>query len=112
MPSKRTPRRLEANRVITPAAVAAFERLQRASSSDEWWAAHEVLHDTLHGRTWEWPIVQDPRAQNPFPAGCHAAEQWERERVEKPEPVLLWQELEQASKAARRSRRAPRNPSS
>ena len=101
MPTRRTPRRWAEKRVLTPAAIEAFERLQRARNKEEWREAHSALHDELRGRPWEWPIVENPCEPCPFPVGTYAAGRWEQERATNPGPIELWRELERAVKAAR-----------
>jgi hypothetical protein len=108
MPSKRTPRRWEAKRGITPAAVAAFQRWRQASTREEQRDAYNELHDLLRARPWEWPCAENPDARCPYPPGCHAAEQWERKRAANPERIALWIELERLAKAAQAPAQTPR----
>ncbi len=113
MATKRTRIARDVRRVIGRAAIAAFERLRAASTEEEEVAAHSALHDLLGVPPWEWPCVANPHARCPYPAGCFAAQRWERERVEKPEPIALWIELARLVKAAAprrtRTRRSTRN---
>jgi hypothetical protein len=101
MPTRRTPRRWEAKRVITPAAIEAFERLRAARNKEEWWEAHSALHDELRGRPWEWPIVENPREPCPYPPGSYAARHWQEQHRANPAPIELWRELQRAAKTAR-----------
>jgi hypothetical protein len=101
MPTKRTPRRLEAKRVITLRAVEIFRRLRAAPyESEQWWEAHSALHDELGARPWQWPCVSDPRAVNPYPVDSHAWKDWERGRQEPSEAAELWRALAKAARAA------------
>lgn len=104
MVTKRTPIARESRRILTPAIVAVFARLrQLPSDSDEWWTVHRELHDLIGARPWEFPCVEAPDEPNPYPAGCFAAERWERERTERPDriqAIQLWIELSHLADAA------------
>lgn len=111
MVTKRTPIHRDTRRVITPRALQLFALLRQTDDKEKWWAIHSELHDELHCTPWQWPCVSDPRARNPFPEDCYAAEQWRQERIERPEAVALWIKLERLTKegwvpagAARRTR--------
>jgi hypothetical protein len=127
MTTMRTPIRPQSKVHITPEAVAAFRRMERArlrctcppvdyeredwaeQSVDQcvacrrWWDAHSVLHTALGLPPWRWPAVEYPDDENPYPAGCHAAAHWQRQRDERPEALQLYMLLVEASKAARKS---------
>jgi hypothetical protein len=108
MPSRRTPIARDLRRVITPRAIEIFARLRQLPYGGErWWEVHSELHDELHAKPWQWPCVASPHERGPYPEGCHAARQWERERAENPEPVRLWLELQRAVKAAQAPAAAP-----
>jgi hypothetical protein len=47
------------------------------SRCERWWSLHSRLAQLLPGiRPWHWPIIQNPRAQCPYPEGSYAAAQW------------------------------------
>jgi hypothetical protein len=79
---------------ITPAAPDAFRKMEAANcTSDDWWAAHSILHDELKLYPWEWPAFEYPDEKCPYPAGCRAAERWQKERDSRPEAFELYREL-------------------
>ena len=93
MTTKRTPLRRDMRRRITPEAIAAVRRIEIAQNSDEWWAAHNALHEALGLKPWEWPAIEHPEAQCPYPAGSFAAKQWKRDE----RGVALYRELAEAA---------------
>lgn len=116
MPSKRTPVGRPPKSRITPEAIAAFKRMETARDGctcsqdgwaiggdcpacEEWWAAHSVLYDSLGLKPWQWPEFEYPDATCPYPAGYHAARQWQRDRDEHPEKLELYRTLQEAAKA-------------
>jgi hypothetical protein len=105
MPSKRIPISRDGRRKVTPTAIAAFERMQRARTDDAWWAAHSGLCDEMAAMPWEWPIIEDPHAENPYSCGSYAAQQWETRRAERPERFELFRQLQEAAAAARAARK-------
>ena len=60
---------------------------------EEWQRAHNVLHDELGLKPWEWPAVEHPESVCPYPAGSPAAAQWQRDE----RGVALYRELEEAA---------------
>ena len=91
---------------ITPVAIEAFRRMELArhyGENEEWWAAHNMLHDELGLPPWEWPCFEYPDAQCPYPTGCWAAEHWHKTRAERPEAFALYKTLRTL---ARKSSRA------
>jgi hypothetical protein len=127
MPTKRTPLYRDNRRIITPEAVRLFAemRAQVCTCAPRDWIGqywrheecagckrrsdlHGSLHEALRATPWEWLCVENPDARCPYPEGCHAAQQWARERAERPEAIALWQQLEalaaQAAKPPKRRR--------
>ena len=82
---------------ISPEAVGAFKRMEAAKTSDEWWAAHSILHDELKLKPWEWPAFEVPGADCPYPAGTHAARYWADTRARRPEAFELYRALLEAA---------------
>ena len=69
-----------------------------------WWELHAQLHDELRCRPWEWPCIQSPEAESPYPAGTPAAQNWRpNERAQH-----MWRMLEQAARETRRTKVALR----
>ena len=50
----------------------------------------------LGQKPWQWPCVEDPRDECPYPKGSVAAEQWRRDRESHPERFELFEELSRA----------------
>jgi hypothetical protein len=46
------------------------------STCDQWWEHHAILHRELRLRPWQFPAVEHPDAQCPYPAGSYAAGRW------------------------------------
>jgi hypothetical protein len=46
---------------------------------DDWWTHHNALHDELEAKPWEWPCIEYPDAECPYPADSDAAKYWEKE---------------------------------
>ncbi|WP_192733921.1 hypothetical protein [Bradyrhizobium sp. OAE829] len=107
---------------ITPLAISTFEKMRaiecacvprdwagkywvhtQCSGCEQWWDLHSTLWDELKLRLWEWPAFEDPNATCPYPAGCCAAERWQKERYGRPEAFELYVALCKASKAERGS---------
>jgi hypothetical protein len=67
---------------------------------EQWTAAHNVLHKELQLGPHQ-DVYDHPDDENPYPAGCYAAERWQRQRDERPEGVELYHALKyQALKQA------------
>ena len=98
MTTRRTPIRRPRRFPITPEAIAAFRRMEAAATDDEWAAADSVLHRALGAKPWQWPVIEYPDVECPYPAGCHQAELWQQRRDDRPGV--------RAVPRARRSRRA------
>src|SRR5262249_34788203 len=68
---------------------------------ERWWEVHARLHDALRCRPWEWPCIQSPEAECPYPPGSPAAQSWRgNERAQQ-----MWQALAGAAREARRTKR-------
>jgi hypothetical protein len=97
MVTKRTRTERPIRFVITPLAIAAFQRMQQleeectceeidwggeywkhesCAACEEWWHHHATLHDELKLRPWEWPAVEHPEAESPYPEGSNADRNW------------------------------------
>ena len=97
MPIKRRISKMNPVR-ITPDAVEAFKRMEAAATDEEWTAAHSDLLDELKLPPWEFPAIEYPDEECPYPAGCHAAEHWQKRRDERPHAFELYRELQQAAR--------------
>ena len=104
MPTKRTPIRRSSSPQITPQAVRLFEQLRRCRDVDRWRQLHSELCDELHTRPWQFPCIEDPSTQNPYPPGTPAHLSWQPDR----EAQERWKALAAASREARRQERAAR----
>lgn len=90
MVTKRTPIRRATKTQFTPAALAAFkemlklktkcscepinwekhwERGRRCAACDQWCEQHSILHHELKLPPWEFPAVENPDAESPYPEG-------------------------------------------
>jgi len=67
--------------------------MEGASTDDEWWAAHSILHDQLGLPPWEWRAFEYPDAECPYPAGCEAAKQWHARHKTRPHAFALYEQL-------------------
>ena len=47
---------------------------KQCKACSEWWEQHSMLHDALQLRPWQWPAIQNPATESPYPAGSPAAE--------------------------------------
>ena len=95
---KRLPK--DRNFQITPGALDAFRKMEAPNcTSDDWWAAHSILHDELKLKPWDWPAFEHPDEKCPYPDGCEAARHWQAQRDGRPEAFELYRELVRASKA-------------
>lgn len=120
MATKRTPLKRNMKRQIIPEAVEVFRRMEAAASACTcepidwdgeywkheqcpacrgWWDAHARLWVLVGAKLWQFPCVQDPEDECPYPEGCHAAAHWERTRQERPEAFELHRALKQATVA-------------
>jgi len=115
--TRRTPIGRHPGPKITPAAIRLFEAMRRVRCTcapidwngkywerqqcqgcKRWWSLHSDLCDALGSKPWEWPRVEDPDAQNPYPPGCNAHLTWEPNR----RAQAMWLALATASREARR----------
>jgi hypothetical protein len=103
MATKRTPIARDTRNKITPAAIAAFERMRRARSEEAYDAARSDLIDELQLMPWEGALIDDPSTPNPYPPGSAAAQSWDQ-RAEQPEAFTLFRALAAAAAAARAAR--------
>ena len=76
--------------------------MEAATTDDAWAAAHSDLHRALRLRPWQWPAVEYPDAECPYPAGCAAAKNWQRRRDERPEAFALYRALRDAAAQSKR----------
>ena len=97
MSTKRTPIRREFKRQITPKAVKAFQAMQAALSVEAWWQHHDVLHDEMGAKPWDWPCIEDPDDTNPYSVGCSAHSHWIAERERHPERLELYWALKRTA---------------
>ena len=93
MTAKRTPIKRPPRRHITPAAIAAFRRMQALAQqcicehSDycpfclDWWELHEQLSEELHCKPWQWPCIVHPDDVCPYPPNTGAATWWPHAQV-------------------------------
>jgi hypothetical protein len=98
MSTKRVPISRSPKGRISDAALTAFERLQAlellcscpprnghdeywkfepCAACDGWWDEHNILHREIGAKPWEWPCVQSPAVQNPWPEGSYMDSKWE-----------------------------------
>ena len=96
MPSTRSRRR--PSRRLSACKEPALEATYAAAESD--------LIDELNLLPWDGFLLDDPTAENPYPAGSVAAAHWD-ERAEQPETGTLFRALQEAASAARAARKAP-----
>jgi hypothetical protein len=75
---------------------------EQCAGCKRWRERHARLHDELRCRPWEWPCIQSPEAESPYPPGSPAAQSWRpNERAQQ-----MWQALARAAREARRTKRA------
>jgi hypothetical protein len=118
MTAKRTPLNRQRRKLqSTPKAIRLFIAMERVECTcaprdwageywkhtlcagcDEWWRLHSELDKELGCRPWQWPCVEPPDAENPYPEGSYAAARWQPNL----EAQERWRLLKEA--AARRSR--------
>jgi hypothetical protein len=67
------------------------------AACEEWWSAHNRLHDLLGLFPHEWPAFEYPDAECPYPPDCFAAAQWHKRRAERPAAFALYRELKKAA---------------
>jgi hypothetical protein len=125
--SKRTPIHRAVRRQITPAAVEAFERMEKlrtqctcppidwageywkrgepCGACDEWWQHHSALHRAVGAKPWEWPAFEYPDAVNPYPTNSPAAAAWDRDRAGRPDAFGLYSVLKEAAASAAQAKR-------
>jgi hypothetical protein len=115
VPTKRIPIPRVAAPTITTKAIALFERMRRCKCTcppdarghecpgcEKWWSLHSDLVDALGTPVWQWPAIEDPRAENPYPPGTPAHHSWTPDL----EAQQMWQALANASRELRRARQA------
>ena len=121
MTTKRTPLKRRAQQRITPEAIEVFLRMEAAASActcaprdwegeywkgepcsacGDWWQAHGRLWVLVGAKLWQFPCIQDPEDECPYPEGSHAAAHWQRTRQERPEAFELYRALKQAADVA------------
>ena len=62
---------------------------EQCAGCKRWWELHARLHEELRCRPWEWPCIQSPEAECPYPPGSPAAQSWRpNERAQQ-----MWQAL-------------------
>ena len=119
MSSKRKPISRPAVLQITPLAISLFTEMaaisctcaprdwggkywvhKQCAGCEKWWELHARLHDELRCRPWEWPCIQSPKAECPYPPGSPAAQSWRpNERAQQ-----MWHALAEAARGARRTK--------
>jgi hypothetical protein len=67
---------------FTPDVLEAFRRLKGTRTQENWWKAHNILHNALRCQPWQWPCVEPPDA--------------DRNYEPRPEAVALWRQLDQS----------------
>jgi hypothetical protein len=117
MTTKRTPIKRQPEPKITPAAIRLFEHMRRircscppidwageywnrdeCSGCKRWWRLHRDLVGELQTAPWQYPVIEDPTTQNPYPPGTLAHLEWKP----KLEAQARWLLLAEASREARR----------
>jgi len=96
MTTRRTPINRPVRMKITAEAVEAFRKMEVATTGDEWWAAHNELHDAMQLSPRQWPAFEYPDAECPYPAGSEAARHWQSNRDRRP-AFELYEELKKAA---------------
>src|SRR5262245_50800327 len=66
------------------------------------WELQNELCDELHTKPWEYPCVEDPRTENPYPRGMLAHATWQPNH----RAQAMWRQLHSASRERRREERA------
>jgi hypothetical protein len=123
--TKRTPIARQPALQISPRAIELFEAMEQAkrrrniadcidddsgsgsgycklecAHCNEWHRLHAELHDELHLKPWEWPVM----GLNPFAPGSERSKRW------RPDPhgagMAQWRLLDAARKAARATNKA------
>jgi hypothetical protein len=115
--TKRRPINRPPRSQFTAAALAAFRKLQaleksctcepinwngeywkheRCPACTAWWVQHKIIHRELKLGVLQWPCVERPGADNPYPEGSEAA------ALDKPDlqAQALYAALEQACRAS------------
>jgi hypothetical protein len=113
MSTKRVPIKRTARAQISDAALDAFQTMQQLEhrcecperdwagdysnfaecrACDTWWEQHGILHRELRLPPWQYPAVEHPDAENPWPAWANAAARWQPDR----EAQARYRELEKA----------------
>jgi hypothetical protein len=121
MATKRTPINRAMRRQITPAAVEAFQQMEKlrtqctcpprdwdgeywkheqCAACDEWFSHHSVLHDAVGAELGEWPCIYHPDARNPYPVNSPAARSWDKDRAERTDAFELYEALSEAAASA------------
>lgn len=77
---------------------------QQCPGCKRWWQLQNQLCDEVRAPIWQYPCIEDPRTQNPYPRNTAAHKSWQ--------PCLeaqaLWKTLAQASYEAKKAERAAR----
>jgi hypothetical protein len=82
MATKRTPIKRDHRHRFTQKALELIAELKEAKDGERWWRLHNLLHNELGCRPWEWPCVEDPEADRNYEAH--------------PDALALWAALERA----------------
>jgi hypothetical protein len=120
MPTKRIPIGRQPAPKITVKAIRLFEAMRRCRCTcpedrelgtrcdgcERWWSLNNDLCDELHTPLWQYPCVQNPLAENPYPLGCAAYKSWKPDR----EAQATWKALVNASCELRRAQRKATRP--
>ena len=106
MTAKRTPIKRSPRKQITPAALAAFRRMQALVSQctctpthkdcpacADWWDLHSQLEAELRCKVWQFPAIEHPDDECPYPPGTGAAQWW-------PHAQALYRLLDAAAREA------------
>jgi hypothetical protein len=122
MSTKRTPRSRSGVMRVTPRAIKLFDAMQRCNCTcperdwgGKYWeheqcagcvkyyALRDKLHDELKLSPWDWPTVQSPTAENPYPPFHAQFPLWKPDH----KAVKRWKILYQASREAKQKLIAP-----
>jgi len=98
---------------ITKKAIATFREMLRLEEGCDcqdgsckacraWWDEHRVLHAELGLRPWEYPAVEWPGSECPYPPNSPAAERWEPDLAAQ----SRWAQLERAAQGRSTTARA------
>jgi hypothetical protein len=78
-----------------------------------WWKLHGRLHQELQCRPWQWPCVQAPETERPYPPGSSTDQNWQPNGGHsRYGECWSWPRTRLAAWRALKPRRAARNPAS